>query len=158
MSVNDGTPPTIVVFDTDCVLCSSWVQFICRHERDETMRFVSAWSAEGAILAARHGLRSEDLDETYLVIDGGRGLVRSDAGLAVIRQLAMPWRALLFLSIIPRPLRDLVYGFVARNRYRWFGHRPNCFVPPAGQSHRFVSGARSATRSPRHGQPSGGSE
>lgn len=158
MSVNDVGSSTLIVFDTDCVLCSSWIQFILRHERDETTRFVSAWSEEGARLAARYGLRSEDLDETYLVIESGRGLVRSDAGLALIRQLTMPWRALLILSIIPRPLRDLLYKFIARNRYRWFGHRPNCFVPPAGQSHRFVNGARSATHSPRYGQPSAGPE
>lgn len=148
MYVNDDRSSTIVVFDTDCVLCSSWVHFILRHERDQTIRFVSAWSDEGTRLATRHGLTADDLDATYLVIEGERGLVRSDAGLALIGHLSLPWRALRILSIVPRSLRDTVYTFIARNRYCWFGHRANCFVPPQGQNHRFVNGECSAPRSP----------
>jgi predicted DCC family thiol-disulfide oxidoreductase YuxK len=148
MNEADDRSSTIIVFDTDCVLCSSWVHFILRYERDQTIRFVSAWSDEGASLAARYGLTVDDLDATYLVVEDGRGLVRSDAGLALIGHLSMPWRALRVLSIFPRLLRDIVYAFIARNRYRWFGHSENCFVPRPGQSHRFVNGTRSAPRSP----------
>lgn len=75
---------TIIVFDTDCVVCSAWVHFILRHERDQKIKFVSAWSNEGMGLATRHGLTVDDLDATYLVVEDGCGLVRSDAGLALI--------------------------------------------------------------------------
>lgn len=133
----------LVIFDTDCVICSAWVHFILKHERDHMTRFISAWSETGAALASEHGLHPGDLDRTYLVVEGQRGLTYSDAGLAIARRLRMPWRAMVALAIIPRPLRDIVYRFVARNRYRWFGHRRECFVPPPGQSHRFVNGSRS---------------
>lgn len=149
-----GTEDSIIVFDTDCVLCSAWVGFILEHERDDAFRFVSAWSETGAVLAHAHGLELTDLDETYLVVEGGHGLTHSNAGLAIIRHLHMPWRALGVLRILPKPLRDAVYRLVARNRYRWFGYRAQCFVPPSGQSHRFIEGSRSTTAL-GHWQPVG---
>ncbi|WP_435416775.1 DCC1-like thiol-disulfide oxidoreductase family protein [Parerythrobacter aurantius] len=130
-------PPT-VVFDSYCVLCSRWVHLILRHERGRDIIFVSAWSERGSALAAEHGLSPRDLDATYLFIDGGRGLVRSDAGLALLARMRAPWRFLLWLRVVPRPLRDRVYDLVARNRYRWFGKADRCFVPPPGMAHRFI--------------------
>lgn len=127
-----------IVFDTDCVLCSAWVHFLLRHERDETLRFVSAWSDTGLALAAAHGLNRADLDRTFLVIEGSRGLTRSDAVLALLGRLRAPWRWLACFAVLPRSLLDVVYDVVARNRYRWFGRKPQCFLPPPKTRHRFV--------------------
>ncbi len=130
-----------IVFDTDCVLCAGWVHFVLRHERAGHARFVSAWSGEGQALAARHGLAPEELDRTFLVITTeGRALLRSDAAFAILRGLSAPWSWLSVLGWVPRPARDGVYGIVARNRYRWFGRRAQCFLPPAEEAYRFVSG------------------
>lgn len=142
------TPRGAVVFDTDCVLCSTWVHFILRHEVDKSLRFVSAWSDEGRSLAGQHGLSPEDLDRTYLLIEDGKGLTHSDAGIAIAGHLKWPWRALQVFRFVPRILRDAVYNLVARNRYAWFGHRANCFIPPAGQGHRFVNGTRLGPEGP----------
>ena len=46
----------VIVFDTDCLLCSGMVRFVLRHERDNALHFAGAWSDEGLSLAARHGL------------------------------------------------------------------------------------------------------
>jgi hypothetical protein len=58
----------VVVFDTDCVLCSGMVSFVLAHERAPELRFAGAWSDEGLALAARHGFSRPDLDETFLVL------------------------------------------------------------------------------------------
>ena len=108
------------------------------HERGRDIIFVSAWSEQGLTLAAEHGLAQGDLDATYLFIDGGRGLVRTDAGLALLARMRAPWRFVSWLRVVPRPLRDRVYVLVARNRYRWFGKADRCFVPPPGMAHRFI--------------------
>jgi predicted DCC family thiol-disulfide oxidoreductase YuxK len=127
-----------VVFDTDCVLCSRWVSFLLRHERDKRMIFVSAWSSTGLTLASTHKLSRADLHLTYLVIEKGRPLTYSAAGLALLRRLKAPWRWLAALVVVPRPLRDRLYSWVARNRYAWFGRKDRCFVPPPGAQRRFV--------------------
>ncbi len=128
----------IMVFDTDCVLCSGAVAFILGHERDRSLRFVGAWSDTGLALAARHGFTRADLNETFLVITAADALARSDAALAVAGHLRAPWRWLTVLRVVPRPVRDAAYGLVARHRYRWFGQRRNCVVVPAAERARFV--------------------
>ncbi len=132
----------IMVFDTDCVLCSTAVAFILAHERDRALHFAGAWSEEGLALAARYGFTRQDLGETFLLIDGGQALTRSDAGLAVFSHLRAPWHWFGALRAVPRPLRDAVYSFVARRRYRWFGRRPDCAVVPAGERGRFIGVGR----------------
>ncbi len=102
------------------------------------MRFVNAWSPTGLALAERHGLDRAALARTYLVIDNGLGLTRSDAGLALLAHLKAPWRWLGWLRLLPRTLRDAAYDLVARNRYQWFGRKAQCFVPTPDMRHRFV--------------------
>ena len=132
-------PGPIIVFDTDCVLCSGMVAFILAHEAAPRLRFAGAWSEPGLALAARHGFSRADLDETFLAVDGERVLARSDAGLLVLRHLRAPWQWLApALQWVPRRLRDAVYGFVAKRRYRWFGQRANCTLVPPAQRHRFI--------------------
>lgn len=101
--MDDGFPPvdesamthpnaqTQMVFDTNCVLCSGAVHFILRHERDHDIHFVNAWSDTGIALAASYGLSRDDLNETFLVIENGIGLTKSDAVLALARHLRSPW-------------------------------------------------------------------
>ncbi len=135
----------IVVFDTDCVLCSGMVSFVLGRERAPELRFAGAWSAEGLELAARNGFSRADLHDTFLVLSGGRVLTRSTAGIEILRHLRAPWRWLApVLATAPRPVRDAVYSFVARRRYRWFGRRADCTVVPPGERHRFI-GVRGAS-------------
>jgi predicted DCC family thiol-disulfide oxidoreductase YuxK len=128
----------LILFDTDCVLCSGMVAFVLAHEAGPTVSFVGAWSPEGLALAALHGVTRAELEETFLLIDGPRVAKRSDAALILARHLRAPWRWLGMLAIIPRPLRDAAYRHVARRRYRWFGRRQDCTVVPPGQRHRFI--------------------
>ncbi|WP_096487846.1 thiol-disulfide oxidoreductase DCC family protein [Methylorubrum populi] len=129
-------PPTLV-FDTDCVLCAGSVRFVLAHERDERLHFMGAWSTEGLALAAQHGFTAEDLNGTFLLVQDGRALTRSDAALEVARHLRAPWCWARIARILPKPLRDRLYGVVARFRYRLFGRREDCARVPPEQRHRF---------------------
>ncbi len=131
-----GLPPTLV-FDTDCVLCAGAVRFLLAHERDDRLHFMGAWSREGLALAAQYGFTAEDLNGTFLLIENGRALARSDAALKVARHLWAPWRWFRLLRMVPKPLRDRLYGLVARYRYRLFGRREDCARVPPEQRHRF---------------------
>jgi predicted DCC family thiol-disulfide oxidoreductase YuxK len=137
---------TIVIFDTDCVLCSAWVRFLLRHEAGDTLQFASSRKAVGMQLAADHGVTPKDLDLTYLVIREGHALTKSDASLALCADLKAPWRFLGVFRIVPKALRDRIYDLVARNRLRWFGERPDCFLPIAEQRRKFLDDL------PLHGQ------
>lgn len=150
------TQDPIIVFDTDCVLCSGGVAFVLAHERGRRLRFAGAWSAEGLALAERHGFSRLQLDETFLLITDRGVLTRSDAGLEVLRHMKAPWRWLAMLRLVPRPLRDRVYRFVARRRYRWFGRRENCTIVPASERDRFIGVERESRDQMKCRAPDGG--
>lgn len=128
---------TFVVFDAECVLCNSWVNFILRHEKDNVIRFATTQSPAGIKLAHDVGVSAADLHHSYLVIENDNPLFKSNAGLALLTHLKAPYRWLRIYRIIPRPIRDWGYDLVARNRYRWFGQQI-CFIPPPEQRHRFL--------------------
>ncbi len=127
-----------MVFDTNCVLCSGFVQFILKHERDDRIVFVNAWSESGRTLAEKFGLDETELNETYLVVSAEEGFTKSDAGMVLLSHLKAPWRWLRVLRFIPRPIRDWVYSIVAKRRYKWFGYEESCLVPTQEQRHRFI--------------------
>jgi predicted DCC family thiol-disulfide oxidoreductase YuxK len=75
---------------------------------------------------------------TVVLVEGGRISVKSEAALRIALKLGWPWKALYGLSIIPAPLRDLLYDVVAAHRYAWFGRRRTCMVPPGEWKDRFI--------------------
>jgi predicted DCC family thiol-disulfide oxidoreductase YuxK len=127
----------IVLFDGDCNLCNTSVLFIARHDPAGRFHFAALQSATGRALLARHGL-PPDLLETMVLVEGHRAFLRSSAALRIARRLAGPWRLLGALVLVPRPLRDLAYGVVARWRHRLFGRADACALPTPDLLKRFL--------------------
>ena len=137
-SLTDLEKGSVVVFDTDCVLCSRWVHFVLAKERRPSLIFIRAWSATGLALANQHGLTVADLQTTYLVVQNGRPLTRSAATIAIFKHLRAPWRWFAVFAVVPSCVRDVLYRWVADHRYAWFGRRDNCFVSPQAARDRFI--------------------
>jgi predicted DCC family thiol-disulfide oxidoreductase YuxK len=131
-----AAPRPVLIFDGVCNICSFGVQIILKHDRDGVFDFAFAQGAVGGALKRKHGF-DEALD-IVTVIAGEAVHVKSDAALYVIERLPAPWRWLRFLRALPRPWRDRLYDVVTRNRYRWFGKRAVCLVPPPGAAARFL--------------------
>jgi predicted DCC family thiol-disulfide oxidoreductase YuxK len=87
--------------------------------------------------AARR-LIGEGPPETIVLLEAGNTYTRSDAALRIARGLQFPWPLAYALAAIPRPLRDMVYRWVARHRYAWFGKREFCMVPAPKWRERFL--------------------
>ena len=126
----------IILFDGVCVFCSRWVRFVATRDTAARFRFTPIQSAYGSRLARTFGIDPADPD-TNAVVHGGTAYTRSDAALTVL-SLLPGWRWTRALFAVPRPLRDGVYGLVARNRYRIFGKYDVCFVPDATLKARVV--------------------
>ncbi len=118
----------LIVFDGECVLCSTQAQFVLRHDRIKRFRLTTAQGEIGRALYQRLGLPT-DVYHTMLLIEDDQALMHSDAVLAIARGLGWPWRAAGILSLVPRGLRDRLYRVVANNRYRWFGRHDVCWRP-----------------------------
>lgn len=134
---NPALPERLVIFDGVCNLCESSVNFIARRDSDGRFFFTPAQSPLGADLLERFGIDAERLD-TVVLVKNGRALTRSTAALAIASELDGPWKLLGAFSLVPRPLRDLLYRTVARYRYRWFGKKKQCMLPAQNIRERFL--------------------
>ncbi len=126
----------IWLYDGVCVLCSGGVHYTLKHERDHEMLFVALQSREGLELALRHGIDPEK-PESFLFIENGQALEKSDGVLALVAHLDGPARLLLAGRFLPKFLRDWLYDRIARNRYRLFGRKSACDMPSPAQRRRF---------------------
>ena len=131
------TDEGVVFFDNVCNLCSGSVQFILRHNEDRSIKFASIQSALGQRVLHFYGLRT-DTYETMLYFEEGLLYTKSTAALKIARRLVLPWRLLRAFYVFPQSVRDWFYDRVARNRYRLFGQRDQCFLPDKGVLNRFL--------------------
>ena len=127
----------ILLFDGHCNLCNAWVQYVVKRDSFSTIRFASLQSGAGRRLLEEHKIDVNYIDSLVL-FEGEIFSVSSNAALRTFSYFDGWERHLIFLSIVPRSLRDLVYRFIAKNRYKWFGRREQCMVPTAELSKRFL--------------------
>lgn len=127
----------IILFDGVCNLCNGSVQFVLKRDRDGVFKFASLQSDFGGGILTRYGLPTDDYN-SFVLVEGDRIYTKSTAALRVARNLGGFWNLLYGLIVIPSVLRDAVYGFIARNRYRWFGKRESCMIPQPEWKSRFL--------------------
>ena len=127
----------IWLFDGVCVLCSSSVQILLRHESDHELRFVAIQSDEGKSLAAAHGL-DPDNPVSFIYLRNGVAYQASDAVLKMLDHTRWSLRWMKLANLLPKSWRDWAYFAVARNRYNWFGKHESCMIPTPDQRHRFI--------------------
>jgi predicted DCC family thiol-disulfide oxidoreductase YuxK len=132
----------LVLYDGVCGLCQGLVQFVLTHERARTFDFASLQSATGRRLVGAAGGNPDDLTTFYVVanyrVTDARVVSKGRAALFIARALGWPWRTLALFGVLPTALLDAVYDVVARNRYRLFGRRDECFIPQGEYRDRFV--------------------
>ncbi len=132
-------PAAIVFYDGECAFCQRSVQFILRHERAPLFSFASLQSALASRLLAERGGKFSSAPESVVVLCDEKLFLRADAALQIVRHLRWPWRALNFLRVFPRPLRDAAYDFLATRRHKIFPDKPACPLPTEAQRARFLS-------------------
>jgi predicted DCC family thiol-disulfide oxidoreductase YuxK len=128
----------ILVFDGECIFCSGWVNFILRHDRQGRYRFITAQSPLGQALYRHYGLDSRDYETNMLIADG-IAYLKSEGSLRLAAGLGFPWKLAGILRLIPKSIRDPLYEWIARNRYRIAGRRNTCFVPSPEHRARFLA-------------------
>ncbi len=141
---NDPTVPPfpndrpILIFDGHCVLCSSFAQFILRHDHRRRFRLLAAQTPLGVALYRHFGHDPTDYETNILIADG-RAWFKAESSIRVFEQLGFPWSSIAVGRALPEPVRDWLYGIVARNRLRWFGTRPTCYRPDPSEADRFLA-------------------
>jgi len=128
-----------IFYDGHCGLCHRAVRFvIARDAEGRLFRYAPLQGATFAALVSAER-RARLPDSVVVLTDDGRLLIRSDAFIHILRRVGGFWRVIgAIIAVIPRVLRDGVYDFIARVRYRIFGRRAEvCPVTPAELRARF---------------------
>jgi predicted DCC family thiol-disulfide oxidoreductase YuxK len=139
----------VVLFDGTCNFCDASVHFVIDHERGSELKFAALQSDAAAKLLVdmlgeerakqiRSGIDGSGDPDGVVFIDDDQVFTHSSASLRIARYLRAPWRWLRALWIVPRPVRDAVYRWFARHRYRWFGRADACRVPTPELRARFL--------------------
>lgn len=127
----------LILFDGVCNWCNVWVNFVIAHDRHGQFKFGTLQSKLGERIL--HDLELSTTDyQTFLLLEGGHVYTKSTAALRVLRQLSWWWPLYYVGVLVPASLRDVVYDFVARHRYRWMGKATTCRVPTQEERDRFV--------------------
>lgn len=134
-------PPTdehpILLFDGVCNLCNSLVQFVVERDVDATLRFAPLQSPVGQALLEEHDLPTDDFD-TFVLVEDDTAYTKSEGGLRAARHFDGLYPLLRYFLVVPRPIRDRAYDFVASNRYSWFGRKDACLLPTGDVEDRFL--------------------
>ena len=128
----------IIIFDGYCALCSGWAQFVLRHDCHGKYRLLRAQSPLGRALYVHYGLDPEDYETNILIVEGVAWF-KSEGSIRMAEGLGLPWSLAAGFRILPHPLRDRLYAFVARNRLRFFGKRQTRYITKAREEDRSLS-------------------
>jgi predicted DCC family thiol-disulfide oxidoreductase YuxK len=129
----------ILFFDGVCNLCNRAVQFILKYDKKKIFVFASLQSEPGKKAIAAAATAKGTSRDSVVLFYKGRYYQRSSAALKTLQLLGFPWSLTKLFYILPSAVRDSVYDFVARNRYKWFGRKEECMVPSPDLASRFLS-------------------
>ena len=128
----------IILFDGVCNLCNSSVQFVIKHDRSENFLFAALQSQTGQALLKQYNLPQQGFD-SFVLMQNEKVFLKSTAALHVAKQLNGPAKLLYGFIIVPAFIRNAVYNFIAKNRYKWFGKKDSCMMPTPTLQSRFLN-------------------
>lgn len=127
----------LILFDGVCNLCNNSVTFVIERDPSAYFQFAALQSEEAAERIAEYAKKTA-LPDSIVLIDEKGLHTRSTAALRVARHLSGLWPLLYVFAVIPAPIRDIVYDWIARNRYKWFGKEDSCMLPTPELQQRFL--------------------
>ncbi len=130
--------PRIVVFDGFCLLCNRSVDFLIRKDKKGLLKFAALQSETARKLLPANLIRTPDF-ETVIYIRKNKIYTRSSAIFRIMSDLTFPWNLFGVFLIIPPKLRNVIYDFIATNRYKWFGKLASCRIPEDSPESRILS-------------------
>ena len=128
----------IILFDGVCNLCDNAVQFIIKHDSNDVFRFVALQSEIGQKILSHIGIQDKNIDSIILYNPGIAYYYKSAAALEIAKNLDGIWHYGTIFRIIPTTISNIIYDYVAKNRYKWLGKKDNCMIPTPELKSKFL--------------------
>ena len=133
-----GNETLVILFDGVCNLCNSSVQVVIKSDAKKRFQFASLQSAFGQKIMQENGLPLTELN-SFILLEGDKIYTKSTAALRVAKRLKGLWPLLYAFIVVPPFIRNWVYDFVSKNRYKWFGKQEACWLPTPELKGRFLN-------------------
>lgn len=126
----------VILFDGVCNLCSGSVQFILKRDKEKRFLFASLQSAYGQKLLQQFKLPVDNFN-SFILYQDEKIFSKSTGALKMFSQLS-GWKWVKVFWIVPKFIRDAIYNLIAKNRYKWFGKKEECWLPTPELKERFL--------------------
>jgi predicted DCC family thiol-disulfide oxidoreductase YuxK len=117
-----------ILFDSKCNLCSKTVKRVMKLDKNKLFTFISNKSEYGKNIISKNNLNSITTETIVLFTTENKFLIKSDAAISIAVKLNPLFLIFNTLFIVPKKIRDRVYDYVAKNRYKWFGENESCDI------------------------------
>lgn len=131
------TTKSIILFDSNCVLCNRWVQFILKNDKKEKFQIGALNHPKSKALFSEINYNGQVIDSIVL-IENRKVIFKSQAVLRILKILGGVYSVSMILIIIPEFIRNFIYDFIASHRIKWFGHTDTCLVYKEINKNRFI--------------------
>lgn len=128
----------IILFDGVCNLCSNAVQFVIKHDKKDTFRFVALQSDLGKEICTYIGVDQTKIDSIIMYNPGVAYYYKSDAVIEIAEDLGGLYSLMAIFKILPEKLRNYIYDYIAANRYKWYGKKESCMIPTPELKAKFL--------------------
>jgi predicted DCC family thiol-disulfide oxidoreductase YuxK len=128
----------IILFDGVCNLCNLAIQYVIKHDKKDVFRFVSLQSELGQRILKHISIDSKNIDSVILYEPGIAYYYKSNAAFEIAKSLGGFFLIGIVFRIIPTSIRNLIYDFIAKNRYKWFGKTDSCSIPTEELQAKFL--------------------
>jgi predicted DCC family thiol-disulfide oxidoreductase YuxK len=133
-------PPNkkIILFDGVCNLCDSVVQFVIEYDKNDVFRFVALQSEIGQEILKHIGIDPKNIDSVILYEPGIAYNYKSTAAIEIAKSLGGFWHLGTIFRIIPTGIKNQLYDYIAKNRYKWYGKKETCWIPTKELKSKFL--------------------
>ena len=129
----------IILFDGVCNLCDNAVQYVIKHDKKDIFRFVALQSDLGKEILNYLKIDPSKTDSIILYEPGVAYFYKSDAALEILNELGGLLKWSIIFKMIPSSLRNPIYDYVAKNRYKWYGKKDACMIPTPDLKAKFLA-------------------
>ena len=128
----------LILFDGVCNLCNNSVQFVIKQDKKNKFMFAPLQGKAGQEIIRKYNIDTAKTDSILLYSEEKGLKLKSTAALYIAKDLGFPYALLSVFLIVPAFIRNMVYDFIAKNRYKWYGKKEACMIPTPDLKSKFL--------------------
>lgn len=138
MGINLDKNQKLILFDGVCNLCDASVQYVIKHDKNNVFRYTALQSEVGQFIIKKFNVDTSKTDSILLYSPENTIFYKSTAALKIASKLGFPRNLMAIFLIVPTFIRNFVYDFIAKNRYKWYGKKEECMIPTPELKSKFL--------------------